>query len=223
MTKIFQKSVGSSFCNANINAYCSFSMNSEIIIRIRGEKGWHSLQEKEEIFLKDNFSYFFKPNFEKNFVSAYYSFIIMSHSLVWILDTYCFAGGRCLFKKLWSVIYHWNQYNEISKKCRVVCLFVTLTNNAYSFFITISRIIIRISGDMAWHPLQENEVIFMSHSLLWRYIVLLTVGVYSSNHRVLYTIGISMTRRFQKSVGPCVRLSVCNATKKSLLLLHYWQ
>ena len=42
----------------------------------------------------------------------------------------------------------------------------------------------------------------MSHSILWRHIVLLTVGVYSSNHRVLYTIGINMTRRFQKSVGP---------------------
>ena len=48
----------------------------------------------------------------------------------------------------------------------------------------------------------------MSHSLLWRHIVLLTVGVYLSNHRVLYTIGISMTR-FQKSVGPFVRPSVC--------------
>ena len=62
----------------------------------------------------------------------------------------------------------------------------------------------------------------MSHSLLWRHIVLPTFGVYSSNHRVLYTIGISMTRRFQKSVGPSVRLSVCNANKKkptSLLLL----
>ena len=44
----------------------------------------------------------------------------------------------------------------------------------------------------------------MSHSLLWRRIVLLTVGVYSNNHRVLYTIGIRMTRRFQKSVGPSV-------------------
>ena len=50
----------------------------------------------------------------------------------------------------------------------------------------------------------------MSHNLLWRQIVLLTVGVYSSNHRVLYTIGISMTI-FQKSVGP----SVCNANKKA--------
>ena len=55
--------------------------------------------------------------------------------------------------------------------------------------------------------------VIMSHSLLWRHIVLLTVGVYSSNHRVLYTIGISMTR-FQKSVGSSVRLSVCNAKKK---------
>ena len=54
----------------------------------------------------------------------------------------------------------------------------------------------------------------MSHSLLWRYIVLLTVGVYSRNHRVLYTIGISMTRTFQKSVGPSVRLSVSDANKK---------
>ena len=54
----------------------------------------------------------------------------------------------------------------------------------------------------------------MSHNLLWRHIVLLTVGVYSNNHTVLYTIGISMTRRFQKSVGPSVRLSVCNAKKK---------
>ena len=44
----------------------------------------------------------------------------------------------------------------------------------------------------------------MSHSLLWRHVVLLTVGDYSSNHRVFYTIGISMTRRFQKSVGPSV-------------------
>ena len=49
----------------------------------------------------------------------------------------------------------------------------------------------------------------MSHSLLWRHIVLLTVGVYSSNNEVLYTIGISVTKRFKKSVGP----SVCNAKK----------
>ena len=56
--------------------------------------------------------------------------------------------------------------------------------------------------------------IIMSHSLLWRHIVLLTVGVYSSNHRVLYTIEISMTRRFQKSVGPSVCPSVTLTKKK---------
>ena len=55
----------------------------------------------------------------------------------------------------------------------------------------------------------------MSHSLLWRHIVLLTVGVYSSNHGGLYTIGINVTRRFQKSVGPSVCLSVCNANNKA--------
>ena len=56
--------------------------------------------------------------------------------------------------------------------------------------------------------------LIVSHSLLWSHLVLLTVGVYSSNHRVLYTIGISMTRRFQKvwarpSVRPSACLSVC--------------
>ena len=45
-------------------------------------------------------------------------------------------------------------------------------------------------------------------------IVLLTVGVYSSNHRVLYTVGISMTRRFQKSVSPSVRCPFVTLTKK---------
>ena len=55
----------------------------------------------------------------------------------------------------------------------------------------------------------------MSYSLLWRHIVLLTVGVYSSNHGVLFIIGISMTRRFQKSVGPSVCQSVCSANKKA--------
>ena len=70
--------------------------------------------------------------------------------------------------------------------------------------------------------LQPVSNIIMTHSSLWRHIVLLTVCVYSSNHRELYTIGISMTRRFRKSVGPSVCLSVCNANKKSLLL-HYWQ
>ena len=56
----------------------------------------------------------------------------------------------------------------------------------------------------------------MPHSLLWRHIVLLTVGVYSSNHRVLYTTEISMTRRFKKSVGPSVRLSVCQSVRLSV-------
>ena len=50
-------------------------------------------------------------------------------------------------------------------------------------------------------------------------IVLLTVGVYSSNHGVLYTIGISVTRRFQKSVGPSVRRFVTQTKKPTPLSL----
>ena len=65
------------------------------------------------------------------------------------------------------------------------------------------------------HTFQYLHLIVMSLSLLWRHIVLLTVGVYSSNHGVLYTIEISMTRRFQKSVGPSVYLSMCNPNKKT--------
>ena len=41
------------------------------------------------------------------------------------VEAYCFADGRCLFKQPWSAIYHWNLYDEeISKKCRFVCLSV---------------------------------------------------------------------------------------------------
>ena len=44
-------------------------------------------------------------------------------------------------------------------------------------------------------------------------------GVYSSNYEVLYTIEISMTRRFNDSVGPFFRPFV--TLLKCLLLLHY--
>ena len=38
----------------------------------------------------------------------------------------------------------------------------------------------------------------MAHSLLWRHIALLKVGVYSSKHGELYTIKIGITKRFKK-------------------------
>ena len=45
------------------------------------------------------------------------------------VETYGFADGRCLFKQPQSVLYHWNQYDEeISKKCRSVCLSVCNAN-----------------------------------------------------------------------------------------------
>ena len=92
---------------------------------------------------------------------------------------------------------------------------------------TISSFIRLSAGEIEWQPycfaiilllyvppnisvllvfVMFTGLFLRSHSLLWRYIVLLTVGVYSSNHRVLYTIVISMTRQFQESVGPSVRL-----------------
>ena len=77
------------------------------------------------------------------------------------VETYCFADGRCLFKQSQSVIYHWNKYDEeISKKCRSVRLSICNANKkAYSSIID-SRIIIRISGERAYHRLQENQKIF---------------------------------------------------------------
>ena len=64
------------------------------------------------------------------------------------VETYCFADGRCLFKRPRSVIYHWNQYDEeISKKCRSVRLSVCNANKkAYSSFIIDSRKIIQVKG-----------------------------------------------------------------------------
>ena len=41
-----------------------------------------------------------------------------------------------------------------------ICPFVTLTKQAYSSFIIDGRKIIHISGERAYNPLQENEVIF---------------------------------------------------------------
>ena len=81
------------------------------------------------------------------------------------METYCFADGRCLFKQLQSVIYHWNQYDEeISKKSRSVRPSVSLsvcnaTKKAYSSIIDSIKIIC-ISGERVWLPLQENEAIF---------------------------------------------------------------
>ena len=50
---------------------------------------------------------------------------------------------------------------------------------------------------------------------------MLTVGVYSSNHRLLYTIGIRMTRRFKKSVGPYVCLFVTLTKKADFSFIIY--
>ena len=54
----------------------------------------------------------------------------------------------------------------------------------------------------------RNTLFLLCLSLLWKHIDLLTVGVYSCNHGVLYTIRISITGRVQRSVGPSVSLSV---------------
>ena len=77
------------------------------------------------------------------------------------VETYCCADGRCLLKQPRSVVYHWNQCDkEILKKCRAVrpsvCPFVyNAHKNAYSSIID-SRIIICISDERVYHPLQEN-------------------------------------------------------------------
>ena len=89
--------------------------------------------------------------------------------LQFTVETYCFAGGRGLFKHPRSVIYHWNQcYEEISKKCRSVRPFVTLTKKACSSIIN-SRIIIRISDERTWHLLQENEAIVSKNFIFQKF------------------------------------------------------
>ena len=63
---------------------------------------------------------------------------------------------------------------------------------------------------------KQKTSLTMPHNLRWRHIVLLTVGVYSSNHGVLDTIEISLTRRLQKAQ---VYLSVYNANKNVYSLI----
>ena len=70
----------------------------------------------------------------------------------------------------------------------------------------------------------------MFHRLLWRYTVLLTVCVSSSNHRDI--ISNQYDENFQISVGPSVCLSLCpavgNANKnayffivdRSIIIIH---
>ena len=68
------------------------------------------------------------------------------------VEAYWFADGLCIFKQARSVCHQCNQYDEeISKKCRSVCLsvrpFVAL-RKAYSSIIK-SRITTFISGEKA--------------------------------------------------------------------------
>ena len=59
MTRRFKKSVGPSVCpfvTLTKKAYSSFIIDSRKIIRISGERVWHSLQEKKAIFSKKYFS-----------------------------------------------------------------------------------------------------------------------------------------------------------------------
>ena len=56
------------------------------------------------------------------------------------------------------------------------------------------------------HRLQILDIlVVMLLSLLWKHFVWLADCVYSSNNGVLYTIGISMTRRIKKRIGSSVR------------------
>ena len=108
---------------------------------------------------------------------------------------------------------NWGRYSSVIMSRRSLCEIYCFSqctcffSNTYvlytirkGFWCRLNRTFVCVS------VCKSSRVLIMSHSLLWRHIVLLTVGVYSSNHRVLYTIGLSMTRRFQKSVGPSVRL-----------------
>ena len=94
----------------------------------------------------------------------------------------------------------------------LICVFKLLIASRYNilvFFVCLN--------------INSFPLLIMSFSLLWRHIVLLMVGVYLSNHGVLYSIGISMTRRFKKK---CRSICLClfvrpfvTLTKKPTLLL----
>ena len=66
--------------------------------------------------------------------------------------------------------------------------------NCKDIWIYVYSLITGIFSRFFYHiSLVPKYSVLMSPSLLWRRIVLVTVGVYSNNHGVLYAIEISMT------------------------------
>ena len=100
--------------------------------------------------------------------TLHFLYIFMSYSLLWrhivLLTVDVYSSNH-------SVVYHWNQYDDISKKCRVVRLSVFNANKkSYSSFIIDSRKIICISGERAYHPLQEIEAIFSKKYIFFQFL-----------------------------------------------------
>ena len=92
--------------------------------------------------------------------------VIMSHSFCGDI-LFCWRSVFIQATKEWYISLE-SVWRGDLKKCRFVrlsvCPFVTLTKNY--FFIIDSRKIIRISGEKAYYPLQENEAIFKKYIFL---------------------------------------------------------
>ena len=107
------------------------------------------------------------------FEKIYFCLLLLCYFYIsqFTVKTYCFVDVRCLLKEPRSVIYHCSQYNEDIPGCVCpsVCLSVLLfkcnaNENAYSSSVINRRILIRISGERAWHPpLQENEAMHLKN------------------------------------------------------------
>ena len=80
---------------------------------------------------------------------------------------------------------------------------LNIINKHMPFYIFSREVMLRNISTEFWRGLPAG-MFLLCLTVYCGDIVLLPAGVYSSNHRVLYTIGISMTGRFQKSVGPSV-------------------
>ena len=75
------------------------------------------------------------------------------------MDTFCFANDLVLFEKPQNYVVT-IAISTTRKGQKYIGPSVCNANkNDYSFFIMNSRIVMRISGEKAWHPLQENEAI----------------------------------------------------------------
>ena len=159
----------------------------------------------------DIFKKIFSKNFRANFPNITYlhkhacsSFIIKSRIIIRISDErvwHPLQENEAILKK-----YIFKNFRSNFRK------FTYLHKSFCSSFIINSRIIIRISDERAWHPLQENETIFTKNIYIFQFYT-----EFSKNYVLAYFITTCATHPLTY-----IRLTFRKKLTFCLIILRYW-